>query len=243
MRDVEDAELAVRLVREAATLAAWIRAEGLDVERKTSGSDLVTQADRAAEELVGVGRAQDDRAGVVRGEQGAVRLHRTGDADRLVGAAESLRTAIGSVRFAVYKDDYASAVEELRAALGDDFERVRAEGAALSIDEAVAYATRGRGERKRPSSGWASLTPAELEEERVQPWVDLPLWLPAGTPGRAGFFALDPSRALAAGLHTRPLSDTIRDTHAWSAARDGSGPRIGISLEREADLAARYGQG
>ena len=31
----------------------------------------------------------------------------------------------------------------------------------MSIDEVVAYAQRGRGERKRPSFGWASLTPAE----------------------------------------------------------------------------------
>jgi DNA-binding CsgD family transcriptional regulator len=31
----------------------------------------------------------------------------------------------------------------------------------LSTDEAVAYARRGRGERKRPDSGWESLTPAE----------------------------------------------------------------------------------
>jgi DNA-binding CsgD family transcriptional regulator len=34
---------------------------------------------------------------------------------------------------------------------------------ALSIEEAVAYAQRGRGERKRASSGWASLTRAELD--------------------------------------------------------------------------------
>ena len=33
--------------------------------------------------------------------------------------------------------------------------------AALSTDEAIAYAQRGRGERKRPTSGWASLTPTE----------------------------------------------------------------------------------
>jgi hypothetical protein len=33
------------------------------------------------------------------------------------------------------------------------------EGAALSTEEAIAYAQRGRGERKRPLSGWASLTP------------------------------------------------------------------------------------
>ena len=37
----------------------------------------------------------------------------------------------------------------------------------MSLDEAVAYAQRGRGERKRPSSGWASLTPAELEVVRL----------------------------------------------------------------------------
>ena len=29
------------------------------------------------------------------------------------------------------------------------------------MEEAVAYARRGRGERKRPSAGWASLTPTE----------------------------------------------------------------------------------
>lgn len=35
-------------------------------------------------------------------------------------------------------------------------------GGAMSIDEAVEYALRGRGERKRPSAGWPSLTPTEL---------------------------------------------------------------------------------
>jgi fructose-1,6-bisphosphatase/inositol monophosphatase family enzyme len=47
-----DAALAGDLVREAALLAARIRAEGLDIERKTSGSDIVTQADTAAERLI-----------------------------------------------------------------------------------------------------------------------------------------------------------------------------------------------
>jgi DNA-binding CsgD family transcriptional regulator len=35
--------------------------------------------------------------------------------------------------------------------------------AALSIEEVIAYAQRGRGQRKRASSGWASLTRAELD--------------------------------------------------------------------------------
>ena len=36
-----------------------------------------------------------------------------------------------------------------------------AEGVRLSIEEAVAYATRSRGRRGRPSTGWDSLTPTE----------------------------------------------------------------------------------
>ena len=43
----------------------------------------------------------------------------------------------------------------------NDFYAAWAEGAALSTDEAIAYARRGRGERKRPTRGWASLTPTE----------------------------------------------------------------------------------
>ena len=88
------------------------------------------------------------------------------------------------------------------------------------------------------------MTEQQLDDEAVQPWVDLPLWLPADTPGRAGFFALNPTRALQAGLRTRPLVETVRDTHAWSSHRPppdgGPGPRHGISLAREAALAARY---
>ena len=35
------------------------------------------------------------------------------------------------------------------------------------MDEAIAYASRARGERKRPSTGWASLTPTELDVVRL----------------------------------------------------------------------------
>ena len=48
-----------------------------------------------------------------------------------------------------------------------DFESVWAEGAALSTKDAIAYAQRGRGERKRPTSGWASLTPSERDVVRL----------------------------------------------------------------------------
>jgi DNA-binding CsgD family transcriptional regulator len=59
-------------------------------------------------------------------------------------------------------------VAALREALGEaDFDAACAEGAALSADEAIAYVQRGRGERKRPASGWASLTPAERDVVRL----------------------------------------------------------------------------
>jgi DNA-binding NarL/FixJ family response regulator len=47
------------------------------------------------------------------------------------------------------------------------FETAWAEGAAMSNEEAIAYAQRGRGERKRPASGWASLTPTERDVVRL----------------------------------------------------------------------------
>src|SRR5262249_48907715 len=43
------------------------------------------------------------------------------------------------------------------------FDAAWVEGTTLSTEEAIAYAQRGRGERKRASSGWASLTRAERE--------------------------------------------------------------------------------
>ena len=70
---IADAALAAELVRDAATLAARIREGGLDVERKTSGSDVVTQADTAAERLIveRLGAERPDDAIV--GEEGTSR--------------------------------------------------------------------------------------------------------------------------------------------------------------------------
>ncbi len=48
-----------------------------------------------------------------------------------------------------------------------DFDAAWAEGAALSTEEAIAYAQRGRGQRKRPASGWGSLTPTERDVVRL----------------------------------------------------------------------------
>ncbi|HVQ99266.1 MAG TPA: LuxR C-terminal-related transcriptional regulator, partial [Mycobacterium sp.] len=90
------------------------------------------------------------------------------EATRLFGSAEALRQRMGAVRFKVYDAGYEASVAELQNALGEkDFDSAWAEGAALSTEEAIAYAQRGRGQRKRPTSGWASLTPTEQDVVRL----------------------------------------------------------------------------
>ena len=75
---------------------------------------------------------------------------------------------MGAVRFKVWDAGYEASVAALRDAMGEqDFDAAWAEGAALSTEEAIAYAQRGRGQRKRPASGWASLTPAERDVVRL----------------------------------------------------------------------------
>jgi len=90
------------------------------------------------------------------------------EAARLFGAVHGIRQRMGAVRFKVWDASYEASEKALRDALGEqDFEAAWAEGAALSTEEAIAYAQRGRGERKRPTSGWASLTPAERDVVRL----------------------------------------------------------------------------
>ncbi|HYQ36018.1 MAG TPA: LuxR C-terminal-related transcriptional regulator [Mycobacterium sp.] len=89
-------------------------------------------------------------------------------ATRLFGAADAAYRRMGMVRFKVLEADDERKIVALREVLGEnDFDAAWAEGAALSLGEAVAYAQRGRGERKRPSTGWESLTRAELDVVRL----------------------------------------------------------------------------
>jgi hypothetical protein len=74
--------------------------------------------------------------GTLAGDAGS---HR--EAARLFGAADAIRRRMGAVRFKVYDAGYEASVTALREAMGDnDFESAWAEGAALSTEEAIAYA-------------------------------------------------------------------------------------------------------
>ncbi|BCI80105.1 transcriptional regulator [Mycolicibacterium sp. TY66] len=88
-------------------------------------------------------------------------------AARLLGAADALRQRNGIVRYQIYDHEVSDAQAAARDMLGDaDFQSAWHEGATLSADEAIAFAQRGRGTRRRPASGWESLTPTERDVVR-----------------------------------------------------------------------------
>lgn len=69
----------------------------------------------------------------------------------------------------------------------------------------------------------------------VQPWSEMPLWVPGEE--AAGFHRFNCQKAIAAGLTFRPLVDTIGDTLAWATGRPADYSwRAGISREREEEL-------
>ncbi len=86
------------------------------------------------------------------------------EAARLFGAAQAIGDSTGRARspaaLARYEHDLARTHQQLD---DDAFKTSWTAGESLDVDAVVAYVSRARGARKRPSSGWASLTPTELE--------------------------------------------------------------------------------
>ena len=82
-----------------------------------------------------------------------------------------------------------------------------------------------------------------LAAHEVQPWTDMPVWVPLdGEDAGHPFVRVD--RALAAGLKYRPISETVRDTLDWWATlgaddRERFG-RMGLKPERETELLAAW---
>ena len=93
-------------------------------------------------------------------------------------------------------------------------------------------------ESKRASGSNATFTWVSeefLSENNVQPWMEMPLWIPGEE--AIGFNSASIAKATADGLTLRPLSETVRDTLAWDATRPADHVwKAGISAEREAEL-------
>jgi predicted ATPase/DNA-binding CsgD family transcriptional regulator len=97
----------------------------------------------------------------------AARAERFTEAARLSAASHVARGAMGYPR-PIDLEGHDAVVASLHHSLGKDrFAAAWAEGVTLSLDQAVAYVCRARGHRDRPSTGWASLTPTELDVVRL----------------------------------------------------------------------------
>jgi predicted ATPase/class 3 adenylate cyclase/DNA-binding CsgD family transcriptional regulator len=91
------------------------------------------------------------------------------EAARLAGAAAAIRDSTRYVlRFPYQAERLELTLAAARADLGEQaFAAAFDEGRALDDDSAVAYAARARGERRRPRTGWDSLTPTEEDVVRL----------------------------------------------------------------------------
>jgi nucleoside-diphosphate-sugar epimerase len=85
------------------------------------------------------------------------------------------------------------------------------------------------------------VTPDAVETAGVEPWTDLPIWVPP-TGELAGLHDCDVAAAEAAGLRCRPMEETVADTWAW-LQREGTPPQpsdragdLGLSPEQERRL-------
>ena len=113
---------------------------------------------------------------------------------------------------------------------------MNAVGPVRTLGDVVEAARRVTGSRARPvvaSGPW-------LEEQGVESWMgpeSLPLWLPM--PEYAGHPTRDRSRAVAAGLGSRPLEETVADALRWERELGLDRTRTaGLSPDRERELLA-----
>ncbi|MEU5097221.1 NAD-dependent epimerase/dehydratase family protein [Streptomyces sp. NPDC020996] len=78
----------------------------------------------------------------------------------------------------------------------------------------------------------------------IEPWTQLPVWVPPGSDLHDALHAADVSRAVAAGLSCRPVRETVADTWAWLQDIGGTAPvrpgrpAVGLAPELEARVLA-----
>jgi DNA-binding CsgD family transcriptional regulator len=156
--------------RQAITSAALGYAEGIMAWHRGELADAEHRVREATVQWHRCGDRMDACDGLeLLGVLAAAR-ERHADAARLLAAADAARPPLQYLApgFTANRGAAADAASQARQVLGNDhFTQAWEQGQALALDDAVAYAARKGGGRKRPASGWASLTPAELEVVRL----------------------------------------------------------------------------
>jgi 2'-hydroxyisoflavone reductase len=106
----------------------------------------------------------------------------------------------------------------------------------LTLGSVLDSARRISGSDARPV--W--VTQAFLEAHGVEPWSEMPVWVPEDGDS-AGIFSIDCRKAFAAGLTFRAIDETVADTLEWARSLPADRkPRAGIPREREAELLAAW---
>ena len=88
---------------------------------------------------------------------------------------------------------------------------------------------------------WVSET--FLLKENVQPWIELPLWIPETTPENELNIqdnGVNIDRALNHGLMFRNPKETLKDTFEWAAQTERSLERAGLAQEKEKALLEKW---
>lgn len=146
----------------AALLAGRAAVLDADIER---GRDLVQQALATFAELGlerGAADALEELALIAASAGGAPR------AARLAAAAHAARSRLDCAPPPWSGQRIVAARARLSQHDGSSqWEASWTEGVAMVLGDAIAYARRSRGPRDRPTSGWSSLTPTELETARL----------------------------------------------------------------------------
>lgn len=112
----------------------------------------------------------------------------------------------------------------------------------LSMGELLTTCQQVARAMKAPASTLTWVPAAFLEAQKVGPWQDMPVWIPAQGE-YAGFGRISSAKAQAAGLRYRPLQDTVRDTLSyWRGlpVERRAKPKAGLSAAREAEVLAAW---
>lgn len=76
-----------------------------------------------------------------------------------------------------------------------------------------------------------------LLKKHIDPWTDLPLWLPDSDLDSRGLFKVLSRKAMSAGLTFRPVETTFKDTLDWDNKRPINHDwKAGLSIDRENDV-------
>ncbi|MFJ7334672.1 NAD-dependent epimerase/dehydratase family protein [Streptomyces sp. NPDC101110] len=86
--------------------------------------------------------------------------------------------------------------------------------------------------------------PGVILEAGIEPWTELPVWVPPDSDLYEALHSADVSRAVGAGLVCRPVEETVADTWRWLQDAGGVAPqrtdrpRSGLDPEMEAKVLA-----